>query len=424
MKRRDFLKGAVASGAWIAGVQRGFGQETSPNAKLNVAMIGVAGMRGKDHLGALGSENQVALCDVDATLLGLAGEKLPMAAKYADFRELLEKEKSIDAVCISTPDHLHAVIAVAAMKLGKHVYVEKPLAHSIHEARAMRETAAQRKVATQMGTQIHSGDNYRRVVELIRSGAIGAVKEVHTFLGPTPWSADALPGADPLPATLSWDLWVGPAAERPYSRGYHPGGGWRRYWNFGGGHLADMGCHHIDLVFWALGLKTPLTAEARGPKPHADGAPPWLEVDWTYAESPAKHTWYHGDRKPALLKELGWEKKWGAGSLFVGEKGNLLANYGQYKLLPEEKYADFEAPKPTIASSPGHHKEWVLACKGGPAALCNFEYAGALTESVLLGNVAYRTGKKVEWDAAAMKVKGVPEADAYLRREFRKGWSL
>jgi predicted dehydrogenase len=425
MKRRDFLKGSAAAGVWIAGVQRGFGQEKSPNAKLNIGMIGVSGMRGRDHLAALAGENLAALCDVDDAFLGQAAEKLPRASKYADFREMLEKEKSLDAVCISTPDHQHAVMAVAAMKLGKHVYVEKPLAHSIYEARVMRETAAQRKVATQMGTQIHSGDNYRRVVELVRGGAIGAVREVHTFLGGARWMADGLPKDDPAPPTLRWDLWIGPAAERPYSKGYHPGGSWRKYWNFGGGDLADMGCHHLDLPFWALGLKTPLTAEARGPQSNPDGAPAWIEVDWTYAESPVRHTWYHGDRRPALLKELKQEKKWGgAGNLFVGEKGCLLANYGQHKLLPEDKYADFEAPKPSIPSSPGHHAEWIAACKGGPPALCNFDYAGALTESVLLGNVAFRTGRKIEWDAAAMKAKGAPEADAFLKREFRKGWTL
>jgi predicted dehydrogenase len=424
MKRREFLGASAAAGFWIAGRQVGFGQEKSPNAKVNVGHIGVAGMRGADHLGQMAGQNQIALCDVDEKNLAQGAVKLSKAAKYADWREMLEKEKSLDCIVISTPDHIHAAAGVMAMKLGKHVYTEKPMAHTVWEVRTMTEVAAERKLQTQMGTQIHAGDNYRRVVELVQGGAIGKISEVHVWLGPTQWTASGLPKeGGPTPAGLNWDLWVGPSEERPYSNRYHPLK-WRCYWNFGGGHLADMGCHHIDLVFWALGLKTPLTAEARGPKPHADGAPAWLEVDWTYAESPVKHTWYHGDRKPALLKELGWEKKWSAGSLFTGEKGHLLANYGQYKLLPEEKYADFEAPKPTIASSPGHHKEWVAACKGGPAALCNFDYAGALTESVLLGNVAYRTGKKVEWDAAAMKVKGVPEADAFLRREFRKGWTL
>ncbi len=417
MKRRDFLKGAA--GFWIAGAARGYGQSTSPNAKLNVAMVGVAGMRGADHLRGCASENIVALCDIDANFLGKAAEKLPKASTWSDFREMLDKDKSIEAVCVSTPDHLHAPIGTAAMKLGKHLYSEKPLSHSIYEARTMRELAAQKKVATQMGTQIHAGDNYRRVVELIRAGAIGKVTDVHVHVGGQPWTADGWPKDDPLPAGLSWDLWTGPAAERPFSKGLHPTG-WRRYWNYGGGHLADMGCHHIDLPFWALGLKAPKSCTAEGPPVNAVGAPPWLKVTWDFGD--VKLHWTHGDKKPEIFTQ--GRLKWGGGNCFVGEKGLLFADYGNHKLWPEEKFVDFEAPKPSIPASIGHHNEWIAACKGGPPALCNFEYAGLLTECVLLGNVAYRSGKKIEWDSAALKAKDAPEADAFLRREYRKGWSL
>jgi predicted dehydrogenase len=419
MNRRAFLRTSAAAGAWIAGVQRGYGQEKSANARLNVAVVGVAGMRGSAHLAGCASENIVALCDVDEGFLGKAAEKLPKASKWADFREMLDRDKSIDAVCVSTPDHLHAPIGVRAMRLGKHLYSEKPLAHSIHEARTMREVAAQAKVATQMGTQIHAGENYRRVVELIRAGAIGRIKEVHVYVGGA-WTADGWPKDDPVPPGLSWDLWTGPAAERPFSKGFHPTG-WRRYWNYGGGHLADMGCHHMDLPFWALGLKAPTTCTAEGPPVNAVGAPPWLKVTWEFADGLKLH-WTHGDKKPEIFTQ--GRLKWGSGTCFVGEKGMLFADYGQHKLWPEESFVDFEAPKPSIAPSPGHHAEWIAACKGGPPALCNFEYAGALTECVLLGNVAYRAGKTIEWDSAGLKARNGPEADAFLRREYRKGWTL
>lgn len=332
---------------------------------------------------------------------------------------MLDKEKSIDAVCVSTPDHLHAPIGVRAMKMGKHFYCEKPLAHSVGEARLLRDVAAQTKVATQLGTQIHAGDNYRRVVELIRAGAIGRVKEVHVFVGGA-WTADGWPKEDPVPPGLRWDLWQGPAPERPYSKGFHPAGGWRRYWIYGGGHLADMGCHHMDLPFWALGLKAPVSCVAEGPPLNEVGAPPWLKATWEFADGLKLH-WTHGDKKPEIFTQ--GRLKWGGGNCFVGEKGMLFADYNQHKLWPEENFVDFQAPKPSIASSPGHHAEWVAACKGGPPALCAFDYGGALTECVLLGNVAYRSGRKIAWDSAALKTDSA-EADAFLRRTYRAGWSL
>jgi predicted dehydrogenase len=419
MNRREFLKGTAAAGVWLASAPR---LSASPNEKLAVGMIGVAGMRGGDHLRAMASENIAALCDVDATFLEKAGAAHPKAARYSDFREMLEKEKTLDAVVVSTPDHIHAPAAVMAMRMGKHVYVEKPLAHTVSEARLMAETAAKHKVATQMGTQIHAEPNYRRVVEKVQAGAIGSVREVHVWLGRTPWTASGLPKSEEPPAHLHWDLWVGPARERPYSKRYHPQG-WRCYWNFGGGHLADMGCHFIDLPFWALKLRHPLTAEAEGPPVDEHGAPPWLVARWQFPARgelpPVALTWYHGEKQPPQLEEgkLGdWK---GAGVLFVGEKGLLVSNYGAHRVLPEAA-----APEKAIPDSPGHHREWIEAAKGGKPALCNFDYSGALTEAVLLGNVAYRVGKKLEWDAGALKATNSPEADRFIRREYRKGWSL
>jgi predicted dehydrogenase len=432
MNRRQFLKrsaaGAAGAGFWIAGRQIGYGQDKSPNAKLNVGQIGVAGMRGADHLGQMSSQTHIALCDVDEKNLEQVAVKFPNAARYNDFRVMLEKEKSLDCIVISTPDHIHAPAGVMAMRLGKHVYTEKPMAHTVYEVRVMTETAAARKIQTQMGTQIHAGDNYRRVVELVQSGAIGKIEEVHVWLGGTQWTASGLPKESPAaPAGLHWDLWLGPSEERPYSPRYHPLK-WRCYWNFGGGHLADMGCHFIDLPFWALKLRHCQSVEAEGPEVDPHGAPPGLVVRWTFPARgelpPVKLTWYHGDKNPPQLAEgkLGdWK---GPGVLFVGEKGMLVSNYNQHKLLPEAEFKDFKRPEATLAKSLGHHVEWIEAIKGGKPALCAFDYAGPLAETVLLGNVAYRVGRKLDWDAAALKAKNCPEADRFIRKEYRKGWTL
>ena len=430
MNRRQFLKQGAAAGAgfWIAGRQTGYGQEKSPNAKVNVGHIGVAGMRGADHLAQMASQNIIALCDVDEKNLAQGALKNPKATQYHDFREMLEKEKTLDCIVISTPDHIHAAAGVMAMKLGRHVYTEKPMAHTVWEVRVMTETARARKVATQMGTQIHAGDNYRRVVELVQAGAIGKISQVHVWLGPTQWTASGQPKpGEATPAGLHWDLWLGPAEERPYSPRYHPLK-WRCYWNFGGGHLADMGCHFIDLPFWALKLGHCLTAEAEGPELDPYGAPPWLIARWTFPARgelpPVTLTWHHGDKYPKELSEgkLGdWK---GPGVLFIGEKGMLVSNYGAYKLLPEADFKEYKRPEPTIAKSMGHHQEWVEAIRGGAPALCNFDYAGPLAETVLLGNAAYKTGKKIDWDSASLKAKGCPEADRFLRKEYRKGWTL
>ncbi len=421
VRRRDFLA-AGAAGFWIAGRQLGFGQEKSPNARLNVAVIGVGGMRGEANTSGVASENVYALCDVDERNLAKAKARLPNAREYHDLREMLEKEATLDAVVISTPDHIHAHAAVRAMRLGKHVYTEKPMAHSVWEVRLMSETARERKVATQMGTQIHAEQNYRRVVELIQSGAIGKVTEVHVFLGGTPWHATDLPqDRMEAPKHVHWDLWIGPAEERPYHTEFHPLN-WRKWWNFGGGCLADMACHHMDLPFWALGLKAPKAVEAAGPPVHPEGAPVWETAVWDFEG--VRLFWYHGDKRPPHFSDGRITAKWGGGNLFVGEKGMLLANYGQHKLLPEDKFKDFPAPPKSIPDSIGHHAEWIRACKGGPPALCNFDYAGPLTETVLLGNVAYRSGKRFEWDAAALRAKNCAEADRFLRRGYRKGWEL
>jgi predicted dehydrogenase len=284
-----------------------------------------------------------------------------------------------------------------------------------------------------MGTQIHAEDNYRRVVELVQGGAIGVVREVHTWV-PTKYGDKIRPrGEDPIPAGFHWDLWLGPAPVRPFvdqpdrnGRGvYHPFN-WRNWWDFGGGALNDMACHHMDLPFWALKLRHPTIITAEGPPPDSDSAPGSLVVHYEFAERGwlprVKLTWYHGSKKPELLGRNG-VPVWGAGNLFVGSKGMLLADYGRHMLLPEKEFADFKRPAHTIAKSIGHHKEFVEAIKGNGTPLCSFDYGGALTEAVLLGTVSYRCGKPIVWDAAKLKAD-VPEAERFIHKEYRKGWEL
>ena len=425
--RRDFLRHTalssfVVGGFWTSTSQA---QSSSPSEKLNIAIIG-AGNRGKDNVDGVSGENIVAISDVDDLRAAPAFEQHPRARRYRDFRKMLDEMNEVDAVVVSTADHTHAVATAAAMRLGKHVYCEKPLTHTVHEARVIARLAKEQKVATQMGTQIHAGDNYRRVVELIQAGAIGTVREVHIWVGRS-WSGGERPKETPaVPETLSWDLWLGPAAERPYHPDYVPKN-WRRWWVFGGGTLGDMGCHHQDLAFWALGLRHPISIHAEGPPVHPETTPAQLTVKYQYAargaQPPVTLTWYDGDRRPSILAEHNLPS-WGAGSLFIGDKGMLQADYGKHRLFPEERFTDYKRPEPTIPKSVGHHQEWIDACKTGSPTTCNFDYAGALTEAVLLGNVAYRLGRKIEWDAENLKATNAPEAEPLLQKQYRAGWSL
>jgi predicted dehydrogenase len=424
-RRKFILSSSIASGLFWTGPTRLRGQEkAAANEKLNIALVGTANQAGW-NLGHVASENIVALCDVDDKFLDAAAQKHPQAKKYNDFRRMLE-QKDIDAVVVATPDHTHAVATVAGLKSGRHVYCEKPLTRTISECRIVEETARQHKRVTQMGTQIHAGNNYRRVVELVQSGAIGAVKEVHVWVGATYGNRGRPKETPPVPANLHYDLWLGPIEERSYSPEYLPFV-WRNWWAFGGGALADFGCHHIDLSHWALDLRAPLTAEAEGPPIDRESPPAWLIVRYEYPargeKPPVKLTWYHGGKRPPHFAE-GKLPKWDNGSLFIGEKGMLLAGYDKHALLPEQDFADFKRPEPFIKNSIGHHKEWIEACKHGGITTCNFDYSGALTEAVLLGNVAYRVGKKLEWDPVSLKAKNCPEADQFIQHKYRAGWSL
>ncbi len=429
--RREFLKRSAVAGAgvWVAG-RSSAAESESPNEKLNVGIIGV-NHRGRSNMNAVAGENIVALCDIDETYLAAAKKVHPKAETYVDWRRMLDR-KDLDAVTVSTADQVHALASNWAIKRGISVYCEKPLAHSVHEARTVRETyvANKDKVATQMGTQIHAGENYRRVVELIQSKAIGEVREAHAWCGRHGPGGGLPQGEHPVPENLHWDLWLGPAPFRPYNKSYMPGNlVWNRWWDFGNGTLGDMGSHVIDLPFWALKLRQPTTIEAHGDptpaSPHTNAK--WMVINWehpaTDERAAVKLTWYDGVKRPESPEGLDLTK-WGLGVLFKGDKGMLLADYGKHLLLPEDKFKDFERPAPSIPKSLGHHREWIHACKTGEPTTCNFDYSGMLIEHNLLGNVAYRVGKKLKWDPANLKAVDCPEADQFIRREYREGWTL
>jgi len=396
------------------------GAQTSPNDKLNIAVIGVWG-RGQANAGGVADENFYALCDIDERNYGRFIEKFPQAEKAKrenDWRRLLDDE-NIDAVVISTADHVHALACVKAMQMGMHVYCEKPIAHSVHEARRVREVYSEcrGKVATQMGTQIHAGGNFRRVVEAIQAGAIGPVREAHVWCGRTINPLEPLEGTHEIPDYLEWDLWLGPAPDRPYHPGYLPGNlNWNRRWDFGNGVLGDMGSHLIDLPWWALKLMQPTSISAEGPEPDPLKLPEWMIATWEHAPRrlpnlageprgdnpvlsvPVTVKWYHGGSEPRHRPQIetGVDlTEWGNGILFVGDDGSL-----------------------------GHYDEWTEAAKTDGQTLCNFEYSGSLVEHNILGNVAFRVGEELEWDAGELRATNCPEADAYIRREYRDGWTI
>ena len=435
LTRRDFLRSAAWSGTGLIILSNSRSvRSAQANEKLNIAGIGVGG-RGAANVNGVAGENIVALCDIDHNHSAKTFEKFPKAKRYKDFRKMLdEMHNKIDAVVIGTPDHTHAAAGVMAMKLGKHCYCEKPLTHSVFEARTMATVARRGKLVTQMGTQIHEGGNYRRAVELVQSGAIGSVREVHVWLGanfagppkPTDMSQpDAPSDRPPVPETLDWDLWLGPAAYRPYHPNYAPVK-WRFWWNFANGRLGDFSCHYCDLAFWALKLRHPTTVEAEGPV-HPESTAKWTIARQQYPARgdlpPVTLTWYNGGGYPALVKEKN-VPQWNSAVLFVGSEGMLISDYNRHQLLPQDKFAGFTPPEPFIPDSIGHHLEWVEACKTGGPTTCNFDYSGALTEAALLCNVALRTGRKITWDAKNLKAIDCPEADAFIRRQYRQGWTL
>ena len=441
ISRRDFVAGTASAIAGFTILPRfvlGGAGFKPPSEKLNIAAVGIGGM-GKNNVKACEGENIVALCDVDWNLAGSVFQNYPKAAKYKDFRKMLDEVKDIDAVVVATPDHTHAVIAMTAIKMGKHVYVQKPLTWSVEEARKLTEAARQAKVATQMGNQEHSGEDIRVLCELVRSGAIGNVHEAYAWTDRPVWPQGiGRPVTAPvIPEGLDWDTWLGPAPVRPYHPAYHPFS-WRGWMDFGTGALGDMGCHKIDYIFWALKLGHPTSVEAYV---SSRVVKMWEKVEnkETYPDAeivryefpargdlpPVKLTWFDGGLKPPRPAELEKERNLGAnGIILIGDKGTIVEG----RLVPESRMKDYKKPAQSIPrikdGEKGHEQNWIDACKGGPPACSNFEYAGPLAETVLLGNIAIRTGKRIEWDGPNMKVTNIPEANELLGRKYREGWTL
>jgi predicted dehydrogenase len=459
--RRNFVQTAAAGMAVATIVPRhvlGGPKFVPPSAKVNVALIG-AGGQGRWNLRQLFQLDDVqvmALADpceswnLDRFYYKGRGGRLPVKEEiekqyaqktpnfrvvdYEDFRVMLDKQKAIDAVLIATPDHLHAYVSLTAMRQGKHVYCEKPMTHNIHEARLVARVAKQTGVATQMGNQGHSRDGIRQTCEWIWAGAIGTVREVHSWVPTKRWNPELtkVPTDTPsVPDGLNWDLWLGPRAPRPWHPVYAPVS-WRDFWAFGTGGFGDFGCHDMDAPCWALDLHAPDSVEAFG----ADMTDPEIQPHGClcYYRFPAnqrhrgvKLTWYDGGIMPELPEAYDRVRsKYRRGVLFVGDKGTIACEGagGPPQLALFDKSATFEKPKPTLKRSPGHHRDWIDACKGGEPAGSNFEYGARLTEITLLGVLGLRMGKKIRWDAAKMQVPGMPAADEIIHGTYRKGWEL
>jgi len=414
---------------------------TPPGERLNIAGIGIGGMGGR-NLRQLESENIVALCDVDHAYAAKTFKRYPKAKRYKDYRRMLDEQKDIDAVVVATPDHTHAVISMAAIRAGKHVFCQKPLTHDVYEARMLAEAARRGGVTTQMGIQGHSSESIRLICEWIWDGAIGEVREVDAWcslsyypFGHAGWSSRwprRPKETPPVPASLDWDLWLGPAPQRPYHPAYHPKV-WRCWLDFGCGMMGDRGAHTLDPVFWALKLGQPTSVEATSLGLNDQTHPLASIVTYRFGARgplpPVKLTWYEGLRapRPAELEDARRMGDGQGGVIFKGTKGKLMCGtYGNApRLIPEGRMKQYKRPAKTLARVKGtHEQDWVRACKAGRAAGANFSYAGPLTEICLLGNVARRVNARIEWDAAKMKVTNLPKANRYVRTEYRKGWSL
>lgn len=448
ISRRKFLGSAAAGAALFTIVPRhvlgGVGY-TPPSEKLNIACIGIGG-KGRSDVQGVAGENIVALCDVHEGHAAGTFKRYPDAKKYNDFRKMLDENPEIDAVTVSTPDHTHAVAAMRAIKMGKHAYCQKPLTHTVFEARALAEAAREHKVATQMGNQGHASEETRRICEFIWNGAIGPVREVHVWTDrPSrglfneywPQGVGRPEETPAVPDDLKWDLWLGPAPQRPYHPAYAPFR-WRGWWDFGTGALGDIGCHALDPVFRALRLGAPLTVQATSTRVNKETYPLASMVRYRFGARdsssasvempPVTVTWYDGGLKPPRPAELDPGIEMGSGgTLYVGDKGMMLG----LMILPESRRLEFEPPPRTIPRSIGHYKEWIEACKGEEAAGSNFDISGPLTEAVLLGNVALRTEVRepltkqvLRWDSEKMQFTNLPDANRFIHREYRDGWTL
>lgn len=441
--RRRFLRHTISLAAPFTVVPRhvlGGPGHIPPSEKLNIAGIGVGG-QGASDLHEVAKENVVALCDVDDARAANTFKIFEKAKRYRDYRKMLEKEeKNIDAVVVATPDHSHAPACMAAIKLGKHVYCEKPLTRTVYEARAVAKAALEAKVATQMGNQGMAFEGNRLINEWLWDGAIGPVREVHvwsdrpTHYGKMLWDQGLERPQDtpPVPDTLDWDLWLGPAPFRPYHPAYAPFK-WRGWWDFGAGGLGDMGIHNIAPVFSALKLSAPTSVDSSSSLVFKESLPLACTVHYHFPARedmpPLQLHWYDGGLVPARPEELeqGQELDREDGILFVGDKGKILVEGWGGKtprLIPESRMTEYVQPPKTLPRSIGHHQEWIEACKGRGTTRSNFDFAGPLTETVLLGTISVRTGKQLLWDAENLRITNVPEANEFLHYPYRAGWTL
>ena len=447
VNRRQFIKSTSLTGAgfWVAG-SRARARGRLANSAIGFACIGIAGKGSSDSNDAAKHGDIVAICDIDTNRLDGAAQRFPNARKFTDFREMLTTmDKYIDAVTVSTPDHTHAVASAMAMKMGKHCFCQKPLTHSLGEARRLGEIARQMKVVTQMGNQGTAGDGLRRSAAMLRAGVIGPVKEVHVWTDRAIWPQGvARPEPQPVPKHVRWDLFLGPAPPRPFApfvsdrrdkAGYHPFA-WRGWWDFGTGALGDMACHIMNMPFMGLDLRDPITVEAESSDHNRDSYPLWSVIRYEFGpygdRPPLSMIWYDGGKhlpekkKPPLALFQG-ERRGDNGALLIGRQGTLYcpdATGQRYVLLPNGGIVEPEVQF-TPAPPEGHFSEFARAIESGSEAVSNFpDFAGPLTETVLLGNLAVWSGKKIEWDAKTLKAKNNSEVDAIIRPEYRQGWTL
>jgi predicted dehydrogenase len=434
--RREFLKQVAVAGAALSLPAASWSRVLGANGKLRIASIGTGGKGWSDLLDTAASPHAeiVALCDIDESKphLGQAAERFPHAQRYTDWRKLLDDAKSFDAVIVSTPDHMHAPISLPAMQLGKHVQCQKPLTHSVFEARQMRLAAKKYNVVTQMGNQIQSHEAYRTAVKLVHDGVIGKVREVHSWQsGKIPWLLvdDRPAGSEPVPETVHWDEWLGVAPTRPYLPKIYHSFNWRAWQDFSNGQLGDFGCHILDPVFMALKLTAPLSIRADAPPINREV---WTKSSTVHYEFPGtdltagntiKVTWYDGEGHVPSEEAVGIkrEKLPNSGSVLLGEKGSLyIPHVAMPKLFPEEKFADFKIP---AVPARNHYTSWVDACRGEDKTTSHFDYAGPLSETVLLGTIAIRLpGTNLTWNAEKMELGGSPHAQGLVTKSYRAGW--
>ena len=440
MQRRQFLKSAafVGAGTLILPRTKLFGAD-APSNKLNIALIGTWG-RGEAHFGAISSENVVALCDVNEEHLAFGAKRFPNAKTYVDWRKCLD-QKDITAVVACTADHTHAFIANWGLNRGQHVYMEKPLANSVEEARVVRANYLKNKnkLATQVGMQRHENENFNRVKELIEDGAIGKLESVSAWGNRQIPKPAYLPAAGEPPKHLHYDLWIGPSPFHPYNPGYFAGGPganclcWNMYWDFGNGQIGDMGSHTMDLAWNPIGATLPTGAEAKGDPFNPDVSPVKLQMHMDMPANnwrgPIKVSWYQGGAMPESPTGMIDLKKIGHGAMFEGTKGVLVADFGSRLLFPLGNKADMTYYKPrakeaVLPAMGNFQKQWINACKGDLKTACDFEYSGNMIETILVGMVAYRAGRKIKYDGAAGQVIDDPEANALLKKKYRDGWTL